>query len=144
MRAVVRMRMMAREWKRQEELRKTLANKWDEYQRRDVERAEQQHTERVEHAHHLRVEHTHTHTQHTQRTQQRVEHTANVVKKQQQQVRFPREQAAAAAASSMESSVASSVAPLRFEVDHDAGRQEMGFVPDEELDGTEAFSVDSF
>lgn len=139
-RAVVRLRMMAREWKRQEELRKTLASRWDEYQRRDAERVEQ--------AHHVRVEHTHTHThtqlQHRQRTQQGVEHTSNVVKKQQQQVRFPREQAAAATVPSVDSSVASSVAPLRFDVDLDADRQELGFVPGEELDGTEAFSVDSF
>lgn len=132
--------MMAREWKKQEELRKALANKWDEYQRRDQEtqqRIEQttteQRTQRVE-----RVS--------VKNTEQRSSN--NLLKKQF--VRFPREEAAAAMGVDLDS-FASSAAPLRFDVEHvereDLGHHHHGFGVGagggEEMDGTEAFSVDS-
>lgn len=138
-RAVVRLRMMAREWKRQEELRKTLVNKWDEYQRRDQEtqqRVEQTTTEQRN----QRIERVSI-----KNTEQRSNNN-NLLKKQY--VQFPREEAAAAMGVDLDS-FASSAAPLRFDVEHfdreDVGHHGfgMGAGGNEEMDGTEAFSVDS-
>lgn len=139
-RAVVRLRLMAREWKRQEELRKTLANKWDEYQRRDQESQESHQTMTQQ-----RVEHTVE--QRTERVERvgvkSTERSNNLFKKQH--VRFPREEAAAAMGVDLDS-FASSAAPLRFDVEHVERDDMMDFGSvgqGEEMDGTEAFSVDS-
>lgn len=123
--AVVRMQRMARDWKRQEELRKTLASRWDEYQRRELTNVivdEYQRRDRVT--------------------------TADIprVPKKKNQLRFPREKLVAAVASSSSDfdAVEDSVAPLRFNVETE--REDLGAVGmrvDEDLEGTEAFSVDS-
>lgn len=147
-RAVVRLRMMAREWRRQEELRKTLANKWDEYQRRDQEtqqRIEQTTTEQRAQRIELAERAERAERVGVKNTEQRSSN--NLLNKQF--VRFPREEAAAAMGVDLDS-FASSAAPLRFDVEH-FERENVchhhGFGVDagggEEMDGTEAFSVDS-
>lgn len=149
-RAVVRLRTMAREWKRQEELRKTLATKWDEFQRRDQEtqqRVEQttveQRTQRVHRVERVeRVEHVGGKST----AEQRSRHNSNNNLLKKQYVRFPHEEAAAAMGVDLDS-FASSAAPLRFDEEQaereDLGPEDFGLNGGEEMEGTEAFSVDS-
>lgn len=125
------MQRMARDWKRQEEVRKTLASKWDEYQHRELTNVVTDEYQRRNRA-----------------TTAVTTATVNIprVHRKSNQVRFPREKLAAAAASSSSGfdAVEDSVAPLRFSVETEQENLvAMNMGVSEELEGTEAFSVDS-